>query len=82
MSGLDGLGWPTEETPEPMKPPTEKQVAARKRNWDLYQLKSAVFQLKRLLPQAELHKLYSMEKAAKESIDARWKNPAGTPPWQ
>ena len=51
--------------------PTAKQIAARKRNWKLLQLKSAMLTLKQYFPNSTILPKY--EEKAKRKINDEWK---------
>lgn len=56
-----------------MKRPTLKQIAARKRNWKIAQLKGACAILRGFIPRNLAPQLRDLEEAAKVAIDRRWK---------
>ena len=52
--------------------PSKKQIAARKRNWKLGQLKNAIAILKEYFPNSSILPRYELK--AKRKIDSQWES--------
>lgn len=53
---------------------TEKQKAAKQRNWKLLQLKGAIAFLRHLLPSSLFPQIQEIERAGEKEIDSKWLN--------